>query len=118
MAATSDTFHLLDPAVQRWIYEQGWTELRDAQERAAAPILDGSLDVIIASATASGVSPSDAKHSTPFSIACARPFGFGSTPSLRPQRSAFSTYPPAHPKSRTASVQPWNVMVVLSACQQ
>jgi ATP-dependent Lhr-like helicase len=54
MAATSDTFHLLDPAVQRWIYEQGWTELRDAQERAAAPILDGSLDVIIASATASG----------------------------------------------------------------
>ena len=54
MAATSDTFHLLDPAVQRWIYEQGWTELRDAQEKAAAPILGGSLDVIIAAATASG----------------------------------------------------------------
>jgi ATP-dependent Lhr-like helicase len=54
MAATSDTFQLLDPAVQRWIYEQGWTELRDAQEKAAAPILDGSLDVIIAAATASG----------------------------------------------------------------
>src|ERR1035438_420982 len=54
MAATSDTFHLLHPAVQRWIYEQGWTELRDAQERAAAPILEGSLDVIIAAATASG----------------------------------------------------------------
>src|ERR1035437_3938490 len=54
MAATSDTFHLLDPAVQRWIYEQGWTELRDAQEKAAAPILDGSLDVIIAAATAFG----------------------------------------------------------------
>lgn len=54
MAAASDTFHLLDPAVQRWIYEQGWTELRDAQEKAAAPILGGSLDVIIAAATASG----------------------------------------------------------------
>jgi len=54
MAATSDTFHLLHPAVQRWIYEQGWTELRDAQEKAAAPILEGSLDVIIAAATASG----------------------------------------------------------------
>jgi len=54
MAATSDTFHLLHPAVQRWIYEQGWTELRDAQEKAAGPILEGSLDVIIAAATASG----------------------------------------------------------------
>jgi ATP-dependent Lhr-like helicase len=54
MAATSDTFHLLHPSVQRWIYEQGWTELRDAQEKAAGPILDGSLDVIIAAATASG----------------------------------------------------------------
>jgi ATP-dependent Lhr-like helicase len=54
MAAASDTFHLLHPAVQRWVYEQGWTELRDAQEKAAAPILEGSLDVIIAAATASG----------------------------------------------------------------
>ena len=54
MDATSNAFQLLHPAVQRWIYEQGWTELRDAQERAAGPILDGSLDVIIASATASG----------------------------------------------------------------
>src|ERR1039458_9751731 len=54
MAAASDTFHLLHPAVQRWVYEQGWTELRDAQEKAAGPILEGSLDVIIAAATASG----------------------------------------------------------------
>ena len=54
MDATSNAFQLLHPAVQRWIYEQGWTELRDAQEKAAGPILDGSLDVIIASATASG----------------------------------------------------------------
>lgn len=54
MAAISDTFQLLHPSVQRWIYEQGWTELRDAQERAAALILDGSQDVIIAAATASG----------------------------------------------------------------
>jgi ATP-dependent Lhr-like helicase len=54
MTAASDTFHLLHPSVQRWIYEQGWTELRDAQEKAAGPILDGSLDVIIAAATAAG----------------------------------------------------------------
>jgi ATP-dependent helicase Lhr and Lhr-like helicase len=54
MAATSDTFNLLHPAVQRWVYEQGWTELRDAQEKAAVPILEGTLDVIIAAATASG----------------------------------------------------------------
>jgi ATP-dependent helicase Lhr and Lhr-like helicase len=54
MPPPSDTFRLLDPSVQRWIYEQGWTELRDIQEKAVAPILEGSLDVILASATASG----------------------------------------------------------------
>jgi ATP-dependent Lhr-like helicase len=54
MGPPSDAFHLIHPSIQRWIYEQGWTELRDAQEKAAAPILDGSLDVIIAAATASG----------------------------------------------------------------
>jgi ATP-dependent Lhr-like helicase len=40
--------------VQRWIYDQGWNQLRDAQERAARPILTGNTDVIVAAATASG----------------------------------------------------------------
>ena len=40
--------------MQRWIYDQGWTSLHDAQERAIGPILDGDRDVIIAAATATG----------------------------------------------------------------
>ncbi|MDT5034106.1 MAG: ATP-dependent helicase Lhr and Lhr-like helicase [Actinoplanes sp.] len=42
------------PAIQRWIYDQGWDRLRDVQERAATLISAGQRDVIIASATASG----------------------------------------------------------------
>ena len=40
--------------MQRWIHDQGWTSLHDAQERAIGPILDGTRDVIIAAATAAG----------------------------------------------------------------
>jgi ATP-dependent Lhr-like helicase len=40
--------------VQKWIYDSGWRRLRAAQERAAAPILAGDRDVIIAAGTASG----------------------------------------------------------------
>ena len=50
----SAAFQLLHPRLQRWVWEQGWTELRDAQERACAPILSGNKDVIISAATASG----------------------------------------------------------------
>lgn len=50
----SEAFGLLDPRVQRWIWQQRWTDLRDAQERAARPILEGDRDVLIAAATASG----------------------------------------------------------------
>ena len=54
MASPSEAFFRLHPSIQRWIYDQGWTELRDAQEKAAAAILDCSGDVIIAAATAFG----------------------------------------------------------------
>lgn len=54
MGTESQAFDRLHPLVQRWIYDQGWTELRDAQERAIAPILGGSDDVIISAATAAG----------------------------------------------------------------
>ena len=47
-------FNLLDKKIQQWCYDQGWSTLRDAQERAITPILSGKTDVIIASATASG----------------------------------------------------------------
>lgn len=40
--------------MQRWIYDQGWTSLHDAQERAIGPILAGDRDVIITAATAAG----------------------------------------------------------------
>jgi ATP-dependent Lhr-like helicase len=47
-------FELLDSRIQQWIWASGWTELRDAQERAIPLILEGSEDVIIAATTASG----------------------------------------------------------------
>lgn len=51
---TSSNFTRLHPLIQRWIWEAGWTELRDAQERAIPAILEGKRDVIIAAATAAG----------------------------------------------------------------
>lgn len=50
----SAAFARLHPRLQRWVYDQGWVSLHDAQERAAVPILDGHTDVIIAAATAAG----------------------------------------------------------------
>lgn len=50
----SAAFSLLDEKVRRWVWKQGWTELREAQETAIPPILAGNKDVIIAAATASG----------------------------------------------------------------
>jgi ATP-dependent Lhr-like helicase len=44
--------HLAEP-IRRWVWQQGWTALRDVQDRAIAPLLAGR-DVVIASATASG----------------------------------------------------------------
>lgn len=50
----SIAFDLLHENVRRWVWEQGWTELRDAQEAAVEPIMGGSKDVIISAATAGG----------------------------------------------------------------
>jgi ATP-dependent Lhr-like helicase len=50
----ASSFELLDSRIQQWIWASGWTELRDAQERAIPLILDGNEDVIIAATTASG----------------------------------------------------------------
>ncbi|MCL6692413.1 DEAD/DEAH box helicase [Pseudomonas sp. R3.Fl] len=47
-------FDLLDPAIQRWVYREGWTSLRDAQERAIPALLNADRDVIIAASTAAG----------------------------------------------------------------
>lgn len=50
----SGGFQRLHELVQRWVWDQGWTDLRDIQEQAIDPILNGGRDVIIAAATAGG----------------------------------------------------------------
>ncbi|SFL37116.1 DEAD/DEAH box helicase [Methylobacterium pseudosasicola] len=49
----SRAFELLAEPVRRWIWQQGWSELRDVQERAVPAILGGG-DVILAARTAAG----------------------------------------------------------------
>lgn len=50
----SRAFDLLAPQVRRWVYDQGWQALRDAQEAAIPVLLAGTDDVVIAAATAAG----------------------------------------------------------------
>ena len=50
----STAFDLLHEKVRRWIWRQGWTELRDIQERSIPALLDGTRDLIVAAGTASG----------------------------------------------------------------
>ncbi|MBB5546602.1 DEAD/DEAH box helicase [Paraburkholderia fungorum] len=54
MSTQSSSFELLHPLIQQWIWQAGWTELRDAQERSVPPIIAGNTDVIISAATAAG----------------------------------------------------------------
>ena len=54
MTEPSSSFHLLDERIQRFIWAEGWEELRDAQEAAIPAILRADQDVIIAAATAAG----------------------------------------------------------------
>jgi ATP-dependent helicase Lhr and Lhr-like helicase len=52
--AASASFDLLHEKVRRWIWRQGWTELRDIQERSIRVLLEGERDLVIAAETASG----------------------------------------------------------------
>jgi ATP-dependent helicase Lhr and Lhr-like helicase len=54
MASDSSSFQLLDERIQRFIWAEGWEELRDAQEQAIPLIVKGDRDVIVAAATAAG----------------------------------------------------------------
>ncbi len=47
-------FDRLHPEIRRWIYQKGWSELRDVQAQAINAILGHEDDVVISSATASG----------------------------------------------------------------
>jgi ATP-dependent helicase Lhr and Lhr-like helicase len=53
-SSVSSAFEAFHPRVREWIWDQGWQSLRSAQEHAAAPIMAGDRDVIVAAATASG----------------------------------------------------------------
>lgn len=53
-SSSSSSFALLDERIQRWIWQEGWTSLRDAQERAVPALIEADSDVIIAAATAAG----------------------------------------------------------------
>lgn len=54
MAQDSTSFDLLDERIRRFIWAEGWDELRDVQEHAIPLIVPGDRDVIISAATAAG----------------------------------------------------------------
>ena len=49
-----DEFALLNPTVRKWVYKQGWTDLRQIQKEAIGPILAGKSDIVISAPTAGG----------------------------------------------------------------
>ena len=53
-SSESEAFGLLDVRIQRWIWSEGWTTLRDIQEQAIPAITNANEDMIISAATASG----------------------------------------------------------------
>ncbi|MDQ3288380.1 MAG: DEAD/DEAH box helicase [Pseudomonadota bacterium] len=52
--AASQAFLQLDRGIQRYLWAEGWAELRAVQEQSIPLILPGKQDVIIAASTASG----------------------------------------------------------------
>lgn len=49
-----DAYHKLDIRIQKWIYKQGWPDLRAIQKKAVDPILSADQDVLISASTAAG----------------------------------------------------------------
>ena len=49
-----EEYQRLDPRVQKWVFQQGWADLREIQKRAIGPILAGDTDVLISASTAGG----------------------------------------------------------------
>lgn len=54
MSNQSSSFELLHDSVQKWIWSQGWTSLKDIQENSIPVVLRRDSDVIISAATAGG----------------------------------------------------------------
>lgn len=53
-SSNSSSFERLHPEIQQWVWSQGWTSLRDAQEWAVPALVGADRDVIIAASTAAG----------------------------------------------------------------
>jgi ATP-dependent Lhr-like helicase len=49
-----DAYTKLDIRVQKWIFKQGWADLREIQSKAIQPILSSDRDVLISASTAAG----------------------------------------------------------------
>ncbi len=49
-----EAYKELDIRVQKWIFKQGWSNLREIQSKAVKPILAGDRDVLISASTAAG----------------------------------------------------------------
>lgn len=49
-----DAYKQLDVRVQKWIFKQGWPDLREIQSKAIKPILACDRDVLISASTAAG----------------------------------------------------------------
>ncbi len=49
-----EEYQCLDKRVQKWLFNQGWPDLREIQKRAIVPILAGDRDVLISASTAAG----------------------------------------------------------------
>ncbi len=49
-----DAFQHLNPKVQKWVYKQGWSDLREIQKKAIPAILPADRDVLISASTAAG----------------------------------------------------------------
>lgn len=49
-----DAHTRLDIRVQKWLFMQGWTDLREIQSKAIQPILSADRDVLISASTAAG----------------------------------------------------------------
>lgn len=49
-----EPFEKLDRRIQKWIFKQGWPDLREIQKKAMDPVLSGTTDVLISASTAAG----------------------------------------------------------------
>lgn len=49
-----EEYQRLDKRVQKWLFNQGWPDLREIQKQAIEPILSGDRDVLISASTAAG----------------------------------------------------------------